>query len=107
MKIIKTSFLLIFLFSSNILYADDKTFSDWLLSFKKLALKEGISEITFDQSMKNVKFLPKVIDSSNAWLGGNIRFHERQQTSKHCGFQVWEILTTIKQTIGFSWKVYF
>ena len=62
MKIIKTSFLLIFLFSSNILYADDKTFSDWLLSFKKLALKEGISEITFDQSMKNVKFLPKVIE---------------------------------------------
>ena len=62
MKIIKTSFLLIFLFSSNILYADDKKFSDWLLSFKKLALKEGISEITFDQSMKNVKFLPKVIE---------------------------------------------
>ena len=62
MKINKTLILLIILFSSNSANANNFTFEDWLISFKKEALKKGISEITFDKSMKNVKFLPKVIE---------------------------------------------
>ena len=62
MKINKTLILLIILFSSNSVNANNFTFEDWLISFKKEALKKGISEITFDKSMKNVKFLPKVIE---------------------------------------------
>ena len=62
MKINKTLILLIILFASNSVNANNFTFEDWLISFKKEALKKGISEITFDKSMKNVKFLPKVIE---------------------------------------------
>jgi len=62
MKINKTLILLIILFLSNSVNANNFTFEDWLISFKKEALKKGISEITFDKSMKNVKFLPKVIE---------------------------------------------
>ena len=62
MKINKTLILLIILFLSNSVNANNFTFENWLISFKKEALKKGISEITFDKSMKNVKFLPKVIE---------------------------------------------
>ena len=31
-------------------------------NFKKLALENDVSELTFDTVMKNVKFLPKVIE---------------------------------------------
>ena len=62
MKIIKILILLIILLSSNNIYANDKTFDQWLLSFKTMALKKGISENTFDDTMKDVKFLPKVIE---------------------------------------------
>ena len=57
MKIIKILILLIILLSSNNISADDKTFDQWLLSFKTMALKKGISENTFDDTMKDVKFL--------------------------------------------------
>jgi len=62
MKQIKLSlFILIISFSS--LYADEQLkFLKWKDEFKKLALKNNISEKTFDISMNNVKFLPKVIE---------------------------------------------
>jgi len=41
--------------------SDNHSFSAWLKSFKNVALKNGISEKTFDTAMLNVKFLPKVI----------------------------------------------
>ena len=58
-KTLLTIFLLIYTTSS---FSQDESFKIWLSSFKKNALKKGISENTFDQAMKNVKFLPKVIE---------------------------------------------
>jgi len=52
-------FILLFFSSAN---SSEQSFSDWLKSFKKIALKSGISEKTYNTSMSNVKFLPKVIE---------------------------------------------
>ena len=51
-------FLLFFLFSVK---AENHDFNEWLISFKKLSLKNNISEETFNRAMANVRFLPKVI----------------------------------------------
>ena len=61
MKIIKFFFLLYLILSTDHLFADNHDFNKWLISFKTQALKQGISKITIDTVMKNVKFLPKVI----------------------------------------------
>jgi len=61
MKIIRYFVVIILFFSSNILLANDQTFDDWLIDFKTRALKNNISEETFDLVMLNVTFLPKVI----------------------------------------------
>ena len=62
MKIIRNLIIFfIFLIGSSV-HASDHSFSLWLKSFKKVALKKGISEKTFDTTMSNVKFLPKVIE---------------------------------------------
>ena len=55
---------IVFCFSciNNTLYADVESFEIWLESFEKIALKKGVSKETFDQTMSNVKFLPKVIE---------------------------------------------
>ncbi|MDB9807780.1 lytic murein transglycosylase [Candidatus Pelagibacter sp.] len=37
------------------------SFDDWLIEFKKYALKNDISKKTFDKTMSNAVFLPKVI----------------------------------------------
>ena len=39
----------------------DEDFNTWLFSYKKFALKEGISQETIDVAFKNVRFLEKVI----------------------------------------------
>mgnify|MGYP001353331036 CR=1 FL=1 len=44
----------------SISYAED-TFNNWLSSYKKFALKKGISQSTIDLAFKNVKFLEQVI----------------------------------------------
>ena len=49
------------MFFSNV-YANEETFETWITSFKKLAIENGISEKTFDMSMSEVKFNPKVIE---------------------------------------------
>ncbi|MBD1148780.1 lytic murein transglycosylase [Pelagibacterales bacterium SAG-MED30] len=59
MKLIRLIFLLIF-FIIPVTYADN--FTNWKSEFKKIALSNNISEDTFDLVMKNVKFLPKVIE---------------------------------------------
>ena len=59
MKLIRLIFLLIF-FIIPISYADN--FNNWKSDFKKIAISNNISEETFDLVMKNVKFLPKVIE---------------------------------------------
>ena len=61
MKIIR-NFIIIFLFFKNtLLLANDVLFEDWLKNFKIYALKNNISESTFDLAMSDVIFLPKVI----------------------------------------------
>ena len=61
MKIIK---LIIICILINISYAsaEKHNFNEWLQNFKTYSLKKGISEKTFDLVMKDVKFLPKVIE---------------------------------------------
>jgi len=62
MKIIRNLIIFFIFFINSSAYSNDHSFSIWLKSFKKIALKNGISEKTFDTAMLNVKFLPKVIE---------------------------------------------
>jgi membrane-bound lytic murein transglycosylase B len=62
MKIIRNLIIFFIFFINSSAYSNDHSFSIWLKSFKKIALKNGISEKTFDIAMLNVKFLPKVIE---------------------------------------------
>ena len=61
MKIIRYFIILFLLLINNSLSANDKSFNEWLESFKIYALENNISELTFDITMSNVIFLPKVI----------------------------------------------
>ena len=61
MKIIRNLIIFFIFFINSSAYSNDHSFSIWLKSFKKIALKNDISEKTFDTAMLNVKFLPKVI----------------------------------------------
>ena len=60
----KISFLAIFfiLFITKSSSENNIEFDIWKKKFKKLALSKNISEKTFDITMTNVKFLPKVIE---------------------------------------------
>ena len=59
----KIKFILFFLFISiNLSFGDiNNDFEKWKLNFKKIALKNNISEKTFDKVMSNTKFLSDVI----------------------------------------------
>ena len=61
MKQINIFFLVIIFSITNVFANEEQDFLEWKSNFKILALKNDISEITFDESMKNVKFLPNVI----------------------------------------------
>ena len=55
-------FLFFLLISTNFSFADvNKDFENWKINFKKLALKNNISEATFNIVMSDTKFLPDVI----------------------------------------------
>ena len=61
MKLIKY-ILIIFIISFTSSFSNDQIdFQKWKKSFKKIALKNNISETTFDIVMAKVKFLPDVI----------------------------------------------
>ena len=62
MKKISIFFLIIFLSLSNSFAETDLKFENWKKQFKVLALKNKISENTFNLAMSNVKYLPKVIE---------------------------------------------
>ena len=62
MKIINFLFLCFFIIFNTSSHSNKTEFENWLFSFKKIALENNISEKTFDISMSNVKFLPKVIE---------------------------------------------
>ena len=61
MKIINIIFFIFFIFFSNSFAENPLDFKEWKENFKVLALKNNISEKTFDKAMSNVKFLPNVI----------------------------------------------
>ena len=61
MKLINIFFLILIFSFTNILADDRVNFLKWKKDFKILALKNDISETTFDIVMKEVKFLPNVI----------------------------------------------
>ena len=61
MRMIKILFIFILVFFTLPVYSAEQSFSNWLIDFKKHALKNNISEETFDKTMLNVVFLPKVI----------------------------------------------
>ena len=61
MKIIKYLLIFFLIVSNNSLNANDELFNDWLKNFKVYALKNNISELTFDVAMSDVTFLPQVI----------------------------------------------
>ena len=56
-KLLLTFFLI--LFTSDV---KSETFESWLQSFKDYAIKNGVSEETFNKTMTKVKFNPKVIE---------------------------------------------
>ena len=62
MKLIKFTILFILLFLSNVFSETNVEFENWKNQFKTLALKNQISEKTFELTMSNVIFLPKVIE---------------------------------------------
>ena len=61
MKIIKIFIIFLTLFFYFPVKANDSTFEDWLKGFKIYALKQNISETTYNQAMSNIVFLPKVL----------------------------------------------
>ena len=61
-KIITLLFLFkVLIFNSVFAVTLDTDFETWLTSYKKIALKKGISQKTIDVAFKNVKFLEQVI----------------------------------------------
>ncbi len=62
MKLVNLTILLLLLLSLNSVSDDNIDFKKWKKNFKVVALKKGISEKTFNITMQNVKFLPKVIE---------------------------------------------
>ena len=61
MKLIKYIFIIIIISFTSSLSDDQIDFQKWKKDFKKIALKNDISEKTFDIAMAEVKFLPNVI----------------------------------------------
>ena len=61
MKVIKILIILSLVFFTSPVLSEDISFNDWLKKFKSYALQKNISEATFDKTMINVVFLPKVI----------------------------------------------
>ena len=61
MRLIKKFIIIVFFLTYLPVNADEIYFKEWLNNFKTYALKNNISESTFDMAMSNVIFLPKVI----------------------------------------------
>ena len=61
MKLIKYIFIIIILSFTSSFSDDQVDFQNWKKNFKEFALKNNISENTFDIAMAQVKFLPNVI----------------------------------------------
>ena len=62
MKAIKLFLIFFFLFKSNLIFANELEFDNWLIDFKNVAINSGISKNTVDIVLLNVQFIPKVIE---------------------------------------------
>ena len=62
MKLINLIIFLSFFWALNSNSDENVDFGKWKKDFEVIALKNGISKKTFDITMKNVEFLPKVIE---------------------------------------------
>ena len=62
MKQISVFFLILTLLCTKVFADINAEFNNWKNEFKKVALNNNISEETFNLTMSNVKFLPKVIE---------------------------------------------
>ena len=62
MKLISQIFFLYFLIFLNCYSSESINFDDWKKNFKKVALANNISEKTFNETMQNVRYIPKVIE---------------------------------------------
>ena len=62
MKLVSILILILTLFISNSYSENNLEFENWKKTFKAVALKNNISENTFNLVMSDVKFLPKVIE---------------------------------------------
>ena len=58
---LKVFIFVVFITSNSLSETTDPQFNEWLNSFKKNALKKGISQKTINVALKNVKFLDQVI----------------------------------------------
>ena len=61
MKIIRYFIILLLILTKGALSVEKQSFNEWLKNFKVYALENNISELTFDMTMSDVIFLPKVI----------------------------------------------
>ncbi|WP_435087108.1 lytic transglycosylase domain-containing protein [Candidatus Pelagibacter bacterium nBUS_33] len=84
MKLIKYIFIIIFISFTSSLSDDQTDFQKWKKDFKKIALKNDISEKTFDIAMAEVKFLPNVIkyDRYQPEFYENTKTYISKRTSK-------------------------
>ena len=62
MKIIKYFIIIFSLFLTNTIASSPEDFNKWLKLFEKKAINKGVSRKTFSMVMKNVRYLPKVIE---------------------------------------------
>ena len=62
MKQISVFFLILTLLGTKVFADVNAEFNNWKNEFKRVALNNNISEETFNLTMSNVKFLPKVIE---------------------------------------------
>jgi len=60
--LIKLILLFYFFLLTTQLNATEHNFNIWLENFKKVAVNEGVSESTINDTLKNIKYLPKVIE---------------------------------------------
>ncbi len=84
MKLIKYIFIIIIISFTSSLSDDQTDFQKWKKDFKKIALKNDISEKTFDIAMAKVKFLPNVIkyDRYQPEFYENTKTYISKRTSK-------------------------
>jgi len=99
---IKILFILLFSFFTLPTLSDETTFEDWLVSFKIQALKNDISEKTFDETMSKVIFIPKVIkyDRFQPEFYEDTKTYVTKRSSKQKVRKGVEIYTTNKSFIN-------